>query len=263
MAGSNRKFCEKELTPVHTMPQPKAIFFDFDETLAENIIPIPKLFGEMYYQFSEQLGADHQDTFFTALRANASQLWGSMFDKPQAPEQQMVECFANSIRAIDVLSTFESGQLADLMFNRFLELSSSNVRLHDGATETLATLKRAGFITGIITNGIEQLQLGKIHRLDLHNQVDHVIVSAQARAHKPHARVFELALNRAQVDAHRAWQVGDNATNDVAGAIRAGMAGVFYDPSKRRLGEAFEDLAETPTHVVHHLLDIVDLALQA
>ncbi|NNC99771.1 MAG: HAD family hydrolase, partial [Gammaproteobacteria bacterium] len=232
-----------------------------DETLVENIIPIQNLFREMYFQFSDQLGAENQDSFFTALRLHAGELWGTMFDRPVTPEQQMLDCFEKSVLASNSHSSQQARELAEQMFHRFTALSTSNVRFNAGATETLAALKDAGFTTGIITNGIEQLQLGKIHTLGLDQQVDHVIVSAQARAHKPHLKVFNLALDQAGVEAEQAWQVGDNAINDVAGAIRAGMGGVFYDPTKEQLHKAFSDLRETPTHVIHDLPEVVELAL--
>lgn len=238
---------------------PKAIFFDFDETLAENVIPIQDLFAEMYFQFSDQIGVENQEPFFAALRSNAGLLWNRMFDTQETPESQFTNCFKSSIDVLQRFNQQQSSRLAGEMFNRFLELSSVNVKLHDGAEETIEVLNNSGFITGIITNGIESLQLGKIHGLDLHNKVHHVVVSAQARAHKPHARVFELALERANVAANQAWQIGDHPTNDVAGAIRAGMSGIFYDPGKDRLASAFNELAEAPTHTIHNLTEILDL----
>jgi len=136
------------------------------------------------------------------------------------------------------------------MFDRFLTISASNVVPSAGALETLQSLRQNGFITGIITNGIERVQLSKIHALSLRKHVDHVIVSAQARAHKPDNRVFELALSKANICPSEAWQVGDHPENDVAGAIRAGMSGVFYDPDQNRLATAFDDLDERPCHTI-------------
>jgi HAD superfamily hydrolase (TIGR01509 family) len=239
--------------------RPKAIFFDLDETLVENVIPIADLFARMFSDFEAHLGADQQTAFFTALRTNAAALWSSMFAHPESPESQFVACFARSIQSLQVMNQQQSNKLAEKMFEQFLSLSSSNVQLHDGALDTLGTLRKAGFTTGIITNGIEQLQLGKIHRLGLEKHVDHVVVSAQARAHKPHNAVFELALSRARVQAHQAWQIGDHATNDVAGAIRAGMAGIFFDPEKNRIDSAFNDLEVKPTHVINALPDVLQL----
>jgi HAD superfamily hydrolase (TIGR01509 family) len=243
----------------HSTNRPTAIFFDFDETLAENRIPIQDLFAAMYHEFSEQIGTENREAFFSALRGNAGQLWNTMFETSEQPEDQFRRCFKNSVATLDRFDDALCNNLGDNMFDRFLELSSNNVQLHDGAEETIEALKNQGIITGIITNGIEALQLGKIHRLGLQEQVDHVIVSAQARAHKPHASVFQFALSKAGVPANGAWQVGDHPTNDVAGAIRAGMSGVFYDPSANKLEEAFKELEETPTFTIHHLNEVIEI----
>jgi putative hydrolase of the HAD superfamily len=238
---------------------PKAIFFDLDETLIENVIPIKKLFAEMYYQFEEQLGSQNKEVFFATLRTNASELWATMFETSVSPEQRFLECFAQSVHATGTANEVQSLELATAMVERFRSLSVNNVRLHDGAEQTLSTLREMGFITGIITNGMEGGQLAKIHKLGLESQVDHLVVSAQARAHKPDAKVFELALDRAGVSPAQAWQIGDHATNDVAGAIRAGMSGVFFDPAGSRSETAFDDLEERPTHVIQHLSTVVEL----
>ncbi|RBP53068.1 HAD family hydrolase [Arenicella xantha] len=239
--------------------KPKAIFFDLDETLIENKIPVPKLFARMYFDFETSLGIENQAAFFESLRANAANLWATMFERDEAPESQFVACFATSIAAINAVPATEQHTLAQAMFDRFLELSANNVVFHHDALQTLQDLQSQGYITGIITNGMERVQLGKINKLDLYHKVDHVIVSAQARAHKPHKPVFDLALTRANVAPHQAWQIGDHALNDVAGAIRAGMSGVFYDPSQQRRERAFDDIPERPTHIISSLNEVLSL----
>lgn len=238
----------------------KAIFFDLDETLVENKIPVPDLFARMFFDFEHQLGAENQERFFAALRAKIGSLWNTMFDSSHSPEQLLVHAFSEAIATIDAIGEIERDKLAEDMLARYTHLSSNNVVLHDGALETLATLSDRGYITGLITNGIEQIQLGKIHRLGLHERVDHVNVSAQAKAHKPHAPVFEMALSRAGVVAEQAWQIGDHAANDVAGAIRVGMGGVFFNPQQHAIEDAFAELPERPNHVVHHLLEVLEIA---
>ncbi|MFT5609399.1 MAG: putative hydrolase of the HAD superfamily [Arenicella sp.] len=238
---------------------PKAIFFDLDETLIENVVPIQRLFGEMYYQFEEQLGSQNKEVFFATLRTNASELWATMFETSASPEQRFLECFSQSVRATGTANESQSLELATVMVERFRSLSVNNVRLHDGAKETLSTLREMGFTTGIITNGMEGGQLAKIHKLGLESQVDHLVVSAQARAHKPDAKVFQLALDRAGVSPSQAWQIGDHPINDVAGAIRAGMSGIFFDPAGSRNETAFDDLEERPAHVIQYLLTVVEL----
>jgi len=238
----------------------QAIFFDLDETLVENRIPVVTLFGEMYTQFGDELGHDNQEHFFAALRNHARELWGTMFEFDISPEQQFINCFEKSIISSTALAGADAQALARAMFDRYKLLSSNNVVLHHDALSTLKNLREQGFITGIITNGMEEIQLGKIHKLELENEVDHVIVSAQARAHKPNKEVFELALSKADVDATQAWQVGDHATNDVAGAIRAGMQGIFYNPKQLKIEDSFAELDERPNHIIENLAQVIDLS---
>lgn len=236
---------------------PRAIFFDLDETLIANKMPVPILFQTVYGDVIHEHDETARTAFFTALRNNASTLWSTMFDTAHSPESQFIACFAACLQAAG--HTGNTDQIAHAMFDRFLELSSSNVVLHHDALDTLTALRERGFITGIITNGMEHVQRGKIHKLGLESEVDHVTISAEARAHKPFAPVFELALTRAGVAPHEAWQIGDHALNDVAGAIRAGMQGVFYDPEKSRLATAFDDIPESPHHTISALAEIVNL----
>lgn len=236
-----------------------AVFFDLDETLIENKISVPDLFARMYLDFQEQLGTDNQNRFFTELRTRAPLLWDSMFTSGASPEQQFIECFAQCIISTKAAKGEQASRLGNVMFEHYLSLSANNVVFHDGAQQALSELRERGIVTGLITNGIEQVQLGKVRRLNIQDQVDCVTVSAQARAHKPYAPVFELALKRAKVGASQALQVGDHATNDVAGAIRAGLGGVFYNPNKHQVEEAFAQLDERPTHHIHHLSEVLNL----
>lgn len=241
---------------------PRTVFFDLDETLVENQRPIPELFRDVYAAFSSELEAHDEAAYFNALRKHAGTIWDSMFETQVSPEDQFALCFANAASDIQAIDRNRALELGQKMLDEYIRLSSANVMLHHDALSTLDGLREAGFGVGIITNGIERVQSGKIAQLNLGNHVDHITISAQARAHKPRAEVFALALERAKTDAQHAWQVGDHATNDVAGAIRAGMGGVFYDPAGDRRKTAFNDLHEDPSHTVSSLDEVLRLAIR-
>ena len=239
---------------------PSTVFFDLDETLIENRRPIPELFKDVYTAFAETLGGEHEAAYFAALRIHAGQIWDKMFESEISPEQQFANCFGQAAVDINVADRRAAEPLGHAMLDEYIRLSSANVVPHHDAITTLNDLRNAGIGVGIITNGIERVQSGKIRYLELSQHVDHITISAQARAHKPHPEVFHLALERANTDASKAWQVGDHATNDVAGAIRAGMGGIFYDPAGHRRHTAFDGLPEQPSHTVSSLKEVFDLA---
>lgn len=235
------------------------VFFDLDETLIENRIPVKELFGRMYYDFQSQLGAENKAIFFQTLRTNASTLWNTMFESRDTPEQLFIDCFVSCVMATNAFDEQQSKHVGKAMFNHYLNLSSNNVKFNEGAVDTLLALNSRGITTGVITNGMEQVQMGKINALDIQEKVDYVNVSAQARAHKPYPPIFELALNRASVLAENAIQVGDHPTNDVAGAIRAGMGGVYYNPNEHNIDDVFADIEEQATHHITDLRDVLNL----
>ncbi len=59
---------------------------------------------------------------------------------------------------------------------------------------------------------------------------------------KPHAPIFEMALERLGCAAAEAVMVGDGLTTDIAGGRAAGMATVWLDPGGANGGEGQADL---------------------
>ena len=84
-------------------------------------------------------------------------------------------------------------------------------------------------------------------RVGLDECVDDVITSADVGDHKPNYAFYRAALLHEGVrglplDPRRAVMVGDGTTNDIAGAQRAGIRTIWYNPTKRR----FPDGAQPP-----------------
>ena len=91
-------------------------------------------------------------------------------------------------------------------------------------------------------------------RVGLDGYIDDVISSADVGDHKPNYAFFHAALLREGVrglplDPRRAVMVGDGTTNDIAGAQRAGIRTIWYNPTKRR----FPDGAQPPDAVIRRL----------
>jgi HAD superfamily hydrolase (TIGR01549 family) len=53
--------------------------------------------------------------------------------------------------------------------------------------------------------------------------VKHVVISEAVQAYKPHARMFEAALQRLKLAPHEVLHVGDSQVDDVGGAKAAGL----------------------------------------
>lgn len=241
------------------MKRPEIIFFDLDETLIKNKIPIKEIFAEMYYNFADEIGKQHKRAFFYLLRDHAQRLWKTMFDFEATPESLLVACFRNSVAGLEQHSAEQCNSLANRMYSHFLKLSVEQIALHDDSLTTLSALSEMGYKTGIITNGIEEIQHKKMQSLNLYSKVDHVVISAQAKAHKPHKRVFKYALRQANTSAERAWLIGDHPKNDINGAANAGLTSVFYNPHQHSVERAFRDYPHQPDHIITELRQTLEL----
>jgi len=239
----------------------QAVFFDLDETLIKNNIPVRQLFPHVFSDFKDQIGVDNRRAFFDVLRIEIQGLWENMFTKNISPEQQLITCFITALNNTQAIDPTKTPHLAKEMVAHFITLGSRNVELHDGAIEALVGLRKKGITTGIITNGLETLQTGKIKQLQLDQYIDNITISAQAGAHKPDTKIFNLALSKAQTTPDRAWFVGDHVTNDVAGAIRAGMRSVYYNPHNIHVEKSFAGVIERPNYTINHLNEILEYVL--
>jgi membrane-associated phospholipid phosphatase/beta-phosphoglucomutase-like phosphatase (HAD superfamily) len=128
-----------------------------------------------------------------------------------------------------------------------------------GAQEALLRL-RARYRLVVATNAGDSpafLVRLALERVGLDDYIDDVVSSADVGDHKPNYAFFRAALLQQgerglPLDPRRAVMVGDGTTNDIAGAQRAGIRTIWYNPTKRR----FPDGAPPPDAVIKRLSDL-------
>ncbi|OEH94464.1 HAD family hydrolase [Bacillus solimangrovi] len=82
----------------------------------------------------------------------------------------------------------------------------------------------------IITNGSTQRQKAKIINTHLNNLFDTIIISEEVGFSKPDRRIFELALNKLNVQAEDALFVGDDINRDIGGCQNTNIKGIWFNP---------------------------------
>ena len=133
------------------------------------------------------------------------------------------------------------------------------VEAEAGAQEALLRLR--GRYRLVVATNAEESPASDVRlalaRVGLDEYVDDIISSAEVGDHKPNYAFFRAALLREGVrglplDPRRAVMVGDGTTNDIAGARRAGIRTIWYNPTKRR----FPDGAQPPDAVIRKLAEL-------
>ncbi|GAB2851229.1 HAD family hydrolase [Microbacterium insulae] len=145
----------------------------------------------------------------------------------------------------------EDREAAEAVHARQIALESAAAVLYDESLDVLASVRRAGLRTAVITNGPSALQRGKLATVGL-DGFDAVVVSGEVGHRKPEREIFELALGVLGVGSDEAIHVGDNQTADVGGAVGAGLTAVWIN----RRGAA---VASDPHHTIADLRGLLAL----
>ncbi len=123
--------------------------------------------------------------------------------------------------------------------------------------DTVAALRRlrTRFRLAIISNIDDDLFAATLPQLEV--EFDPIVTAQQAGAYKPSLKIFELALSRIPVPAHRILHVGQSIYHDVIPAQQLGLATVWVKrPSPRAGVGAVKAAAGTPDLEVTSLSEL-------
>lgn len=113
----------------------------------------------------------------------------------------------------------------------YVQISPLQTALFPAAIETLQELQQMGYNLHIITNGFQEVQFIKLENCGLRAFFDVIVCSEFVGKNKPEPAIFNYAMNQAGAKPAQAIMIGDDYHVDVAGALRAGMRAVWFDPS--------------------------------
>lgn len=100
----------------------------------------------------------------------------------------------------------------------------------EGIVEFLQYLKGQNIRTGVISNisYCGKIVEERINSLLPDNEFEFIIATSEYMFRKPNKRIFQLALEKADLLADEVWYVGDQFECDVMGARNAGLQPIWY-----------------------------------
>ena len=100
----------------------------------------------------------------------------------------------------------------------------------EGIEDFLRYLKNKGIRTGVISNIAydSSVVAESINRLLPENAFEFIITSSNFMFRKPNKRIFDLALEKAELQPGEVWYIGDQYECDVKGSLNAGLLPVWY-----------------------------------
>lgn len=95
--------------------------------------------------------------------------------------------------------------------------------------ETLEYL-RGKYRLAMLTNGSVISQQGKLDTININEYFEEIVISGTYQIHKPDKRIFQIVLDKLDVQPYEVVYVGDGLVNDVQGALSMGMKAIWQYP---------------------------------
>lgn len=122
----------------------------------------------------------------------------------------------------------DDAQLAEELGERFAVERRARHEVFADVETSLSRIGRSHRL-GLVTNGAACLQREKLAASRLAGYFEVVVISADLGVAKPHAAIFEHALERLGVECGNGVMVGDSIAKDIDGALTAGLGAVWVN----------------------------------
>jgi len=220
----------------------KHIFFDLDRTLWDFETNSELALKKIYQMFKLSERGIHEEAVFVSKYKEINEKMWSLYRKGYIKKSELRKGRFSQTLVHFKVKDKKLGQEID---EAYISISPSNTALVPGAMETLNYLKER-YQLHIITNGFEEVQFIKLSKSGIRDHFDVIVTSERARARKPDAEVFQLAMLEAGTKAAESIMIGDDLESDIVGARGVWMDQVYYNPE----GSLH---AEEITHEISHL----------
>ena len=233
-----------------------AVLFDVDFTL---IHPGPTFQGVGYHAFCARHLIDVDPAAFDAAVASAA----SILDDPDGSAYD-AEIFVAYTRHIIEQMGGKAGGTAEAVDACAREIyaewaANHHFELYEDVPAVLQRLHGAGIRVGLISNSHRCLDSFQSH-FELRDFIAASVSSADHGYMKPHPSIFRKVLEDLRVPPADAVMVGDSVSQDIEGALRAGMRAVLLHRSERATPRA-DELRQRGVPIIRSLTELVNLVV--
>jgi putative hydrolase of the HAD superfamily len=237
---------------------PQAVFFDLDDTLLND-----NRASEVAWQKVCEISANKTRLFdsrelFKRINVIRKEFWSDPNRDLPGDEAMFNYNFGRMVivkTALNELGYFRNDNTAVEIVDNYSQLKLECLEFFPEAEKILGTLQKRGIRLALITNGEALEQRTKIERIGIQKFFNVCLVAGELGHGKPHRKIFELALNRLQVEPQQAWMVGNDLHNDINGAHQSGIYAIWCDYGNKGLPA---DSKVKPDRIIHSLTELLD-----
>lgn len=200
----------------------QAILFDLDDTLLDDTASTRAGLRAL----ALQQGLDHVPA--AAFQARHQEIIEELAPRLFAREVNATQ--ARVLRFEQLLREFGAarpdGQAANTLYRRAYREAWT---LCEGVQDTLQVLRSSGYRLAVLSNYVAEVQREKLEHFGLTGYFDGLFFIEDIPAPKPDPRAFLTICERLNVLPEEAVMVGDSLTNDVKGALSAGLRAIWFN----------------------------------
>jgi len=226
------------------------IFFDLDHTLWDFETNSEETLRDLYTELD--LEAKSQASFekFHETYVHYNSLFWDRFRKGHISREELR--WKRMWRTlVDFRITDE--EMSKQMSERYLDILPTKTHLFPHCIELLEYLREKQYPMHLITNGFEKTQHQKITNCGIASYFIEVITSEQAGIMKPHAAIYEYAMQKTGTTADKSIMVGDTLEVDILGALNVGMDAAYVH------AQLPEESSVKPTYVLEDLAGLIKI----
>lgn len=188
----------------------QVVFFDLDGTLCQPHPNYNQIFAESLSEVLKNESLSYESVY---------QAWLTALEQAGAMTTSSV--LEAALTSFPLFQDYDFKQIANNLDAAYIP----QLTLYEGVEELLQALLEKGYILGIISNGPLDTQMAVIRHLRIDHFFRHIVISGDSNIgmRKPNERIFQYALNLAQIPPERAHMIGDSLEKDILPTQRMGF----------------------------------------
>lgn len=199
----------------------KDVFFDLDHTLWDFEKNSALAFETIFKKYQLQIDLNYFLSFYVPINLKYWEMYRKdEIDHITMRYQRLKDTF-------DELKFEIESDFLLLLSKEYIHYLPKNNHLFEGAIPVLDYLK-SKYTLHIITNGFADIQNNKLKNAKIIHYFKTITNSENAGVKKPHAQIFEFALQRAKAKKQTSIMIGDCIEADVQGALDAGLDAIYF-----------------------------------
>ena len=204
----------------------KAIFFDADDTIVDHKQCEKEALEYLFDNIQKEYKAQYQDIF----RPLDRNLWDSVEkNSNRVPKEDIPEYrFKKFFKEINL--EYTNYKEANKLFQKGL---ANAVALTENACDIIKYLYEKKYIICVVTNGLVKLQRPRIKNSQISKFISEIIVSEEVGVNKPNPQIFNVLLNKLNLQPSQVIMIGDSLEKDIKGAENANIKTIWYNPNQK------------------------------